>query len=105
MNIEKALHYNRLFDFYDKLLTENQRVVFQYYFHDDLSYQEIADILNISRSGVYDTLKRTMNLLDDYEEKIEVVKRYQKLIDELHQLEDKKVNEILDKFEIGGKYE
>lgn len=96
MMLEKTIKLNRYFDYYGPLLTDRQKEVFKYYYHDDLSYQEIADILKISRSGVYDTLKRTENFLIDTEEKLGFVKKYDKLIKELSELNIKEVNEILE---------
>ena len=80
----------------DPLIDRSSKEVFKYYYHDDLSYQEIADILKISRSGVYDTLKRTENFLIETEEKLGFVKKYDKLIKELSELNIKEVNEILE---------
>ncbi|WP_342621312.1 YlxM family DNA-binding protein [Erysipelothrix sp. P66] len=105
MSIEKAIELNRLFDYYESLLTEKQIQVFQYYYQDDLSYQEIADILNISRSAVYDNLNRTTKLLEEYEQKLGVATSYQKLFDKLYALGDGEVNRILDDFNRGGNYE
>ena len=70
MNIEKTVFLNKLFDYYEKLLTQRQQEVFRYYYQDDLSYQEIADILGISRAAVFDNLNRTSKLLIEYEEKL-----------------------------------
>lgn len=94
MNIEKTIINNRLFDLYDTLLTEKQKEVFQYYYHDDLSYQEIADILGISRAAVFDNLSRTLNLLEDYELKLGCMA----LIDDLTYLENKEVDRILNDY-------
>ena len=48
-----------------------------YYYHD-LSLGEIAEKLDISRQGVYDHLHRGEDILRDYENKIGVIKRYNK---------------------------
>ncbi|WP_236261706.1 MULTISPECIES: YlxM family DNA-binding protein [Erysipelothrix] len=103
MNIEKTVFLNKLFDYYEKLLTQRQQEVFRYYYHDDLSYQEIADILGISRAAVFDNLNRTSKLLIEYEEKLGVANGYQTLFDKLYALENNDVNAILDTFIKGRK--
>lgn len=94
MNIEKTVQYNNLFDIYDSLLTAKQREVFQMYYHDDLSYQEIAEFLEITRTAVYDNLRRTLQLLDEYEEKLKVLD----LLTRLQNLENEQVNTVLNEY-------
>lgn len=105
MTFEKAIYYNRLYDYYYNLLTDKQREVFTYYFQEDLSYQEIAEILGVSRSAIFDSLKRVLHLLDDYENKLGIASQYQKLFNELYELENEEVNEILKSFDKGGQNE
>lgn len=95
MSIKKTILLNRYFDYYEKLLTEKQREVFIYYYQDDLSYQEIADILKISRSAVYDALKRTCAFLESTEEKLGFVRRMDELYEKLYALNNEEVNKIL----------
>ena len=78
VNIPKINKSARLFDFYGPLLTEKQQLVFKLYYYDDLSLGEIAQELNISRQAVYDIIKRTENLLGNYEEKLQLWTKYQK---------------------------
>lgn len=105
MKVEEIITLNSYFDIYEALLTERQKEVFQYYYHDDLSYQEIADILNISRSGVYDILKRTKDLLIELENKLNFVLKYDKLLSDLRALKNPEVDSILSKHTRGGNYE
>ena len=96
---------NRLYDYYGVLLTDRQREVFKYYYHEDYSYQEIADLLEISRAGVYDNLKRAKTSLDHYEEKLGFSKRLDQMFASLEKLENKEVEAILNTFYDGGKYD
>lgn len=105
MNFEKIFILNDYYDYYGMLLTERQKEIFKYYYHDDLSYQEIADILGISRAGVYDTLKRTVDLLEETENKLGFVKKYDKLIKDLLALNNDEVNAILEEIDQGGNHE
>ena len=75
--LEKREYLILLFDFYSALLTERQRLIFDLYYHDDLSLGEIAEEQNISRQAVYDILKRCENVLEEYENKLKLVNKFQ----------------------------
>ncbi len=68
--LERKTRYNFLYDLYQDLLTDRQKQFSELYFQDDLSFAEIAEEFAISRQGVYEHIKRTENLLDDYELKL-----------------------------------
>lgn len=101
MSIEKAVRLNRLFDLYAKLLTQRQKEVFQYYYHEDFSYQEIAEALSISRAAAHDNVTKTSRALEDYEDKMGIAQ----FIDQLESLDDSNVVEIINKYISGGNYE
>ena len=75
--MEKTLRMSLLFDFYGPLLTDRQQDVYQMYFHEDLSLGEISEQLGVSRQAVYDMLKRSGAAVEDFEEKLELVSKYQ----------------------------
>ena len=84
---EKTVEMTLLFDFFGDLLTDKQREYFDYYYNDDLSLSEIAEIGGISRQGVRDILRRAESLLIEYEEKTGVVDRFKKMSSGLALLE------------------
>ena len=59
-----------LLECYEALLTDKQREIMDDYYRYDLSLGEIAENRNISRAGVYDTLKKSSEKLEDYESKL-----------------------------------
>ena len=75
MELEKTKLMNDLLDFYGVLLTQNQLMIMEYYYMDDLSLSEIGENLNISRSAVYDTIKKSNNILLEYEDKLNLLKK------------------------------
>lgn len=77
LHLAKLEHYYSLFAFYHPLLTIKQQKYFREYFFNNLSLQEIADLLKVSRNAVHDSLVKTMKLLDDYEKKLHLYKKYQ----------------------------
>ncbi|MBR7185958.1 MAG: DNA-binding protein [Clostridia bacterium] len=66
----KDLNYLQLFDAYAPLLTESQREICELYYMCDLSLSEIAQEKGITKQAVSDTLKKSRELLDYYEEKL-----------------------------------
>lgn len=74
--LDKILRVATLFDFYGGLLTERQRFCLEMHYLNDLSLAEIAEELNVSRQAVHDTLRRTEQILQEYECKLGLVARY-----------------------------
>ena len=72
-----ALEMTLLFDYYGDLLTDRQRMCFDMRHNQDLSLSEIAEVLQVSRQGVYDNLSRAEALLKNMEEKTGCVSRDQ----------------------------
>lgn len=60
----------RLLDHYGSLLTEHQRHILHLAWELDWSYAEIAQREGVSRTAVYDVIRRTSSNLDDYERKL-----------------------------------
>lgn len=78
MSLEKTTRMNFLFDFYQSLLTPKQKSYMALYYLDDFSLGEIAEKFNISRQAVYDNIKRTESMLEQYEEKLQLFHKFQK---------------------------
>lgn len=74
--LEKREHYISLFDFYQNILTEKQQQYFKDYYFDDLSLAEIALNYGVSRNAVFDQLQKIHKILEDYEIKLELYKKY-----------------------------
>lgn len=74
--LEKTTRMNFLFDFYQALLTPKQRNYMSLYYLDDLSLGEIAEEFDISRQAVYDNIKRTEIILEEYEEKLQLFSKF-----------------------------
>ncbi|RSU10131.1 putative DNA-binding protein [Vagococcus elongatus] len=76
MSIEKTNRMNALFEFYSTLLTEKQMNYIELYYADDYSLAEIADEYDVSRQAVYDNIKRTEKILENYERKLHLYSNY-----------------------------
>ncbi|QEP01969.1 putative DNA-binding protein [Staphylococcus aureus] len=84
----KTLRMNYLFDFYQSLLTNKQRNYLELFYLEDYSLSEIADTFNVSRQAVYDNIRRTGDLVEDYEKKLELYQKFEQrreIYDEMKQ--------------------
>jgi predicted DNA-binding protein YlxM (UPF0122 family) len=75
--LEKTMRLNYLLDFYQSLLTPKQLSYMELYYLDDYSLGEIAEEYEISRQAVYDNIKRTEQMLEEYEEKLGLFHKFQ----------------------------
>ncbi|WP_409292218.1 putative DNA-binding protein [Peribacillus sp. SCS-37] len=75
--LEKTTRMNYLYDFYHSLLTEKQQSYMSLYYLDDYSLGEIAEEYEVSRQAVYDNIKRTEAMLEEYEAKLLLFKKFQ----------------------------
>lgn len=64
------LHFLRLWDIYNPILTEHQREITDLYFNCDLSLAEIAEQKGCSRQSVSDTLNKARRQMEECEEKL-----------------------------------
>ncbi|MFD0587859.1 putative DNA-binding protein [Paenibacillus sp. GCM10027627] len=85
--LARTTRINLLFDFYESLLTDKQRTILTYYYHDDFSLGEIASEFGISRQAVYDNIKRAEGTLESYEQKLSLLTRHERLMRFTDQLE------------------
>ena len=90
---------NQYLDWYESLLTEKQNDVMNMYYRDDFSLSEIAENMDISRSAVSDLIRRVTKTLDEYEQKLHLVKKYHarsQCYENLKKLNLEEVNKIVD---------
>lgn len=87
MSLVKTTRINFLFDFYQSLLTDKQKAYMNLYYLEDLSLGEIAEEYQVSRQAVYDNVKRTETMLEDYESKLHLFAKFQKRLEMIEQLE------------------
>ncbi|GAA0435543.1 MAG: putative DNA-binding protein [Bacillota bacterium] len=85
--LEKTTRMNYLFDFYQALLTPKQRNYMEMYYLEDYSLGEISEVFDVSRQAVYDNIKRTEHMLETYEEKLSLYKKFQQRSELIESLE------------------
>ncbi len=98
--MEKIVEQGLLFDFYGELLTEHQKKIYEEAISEDLSLGELAEEHGISRQGIHDIIKRCDKTLQEYEEKLHLIAKFQKtreLANEIHGIASRINNqEIID---------
>ncbi|AGT31511.1 DNA-binding protein [Geobacillus genomosp. 3] len=86
--LEKTMRMNYLYDFYHALLTPKQRNYMALYYLDDYSLGEIAEQYEVSRQAVYDNIRRTEAMLEQYEEKLRLLQKYEQRRQIIERLKD-----------------
>ena len=74
--MEKNLIYAEMLDIYKGLLTEKQAEAMDYYYNSDYSLGEISELMDISRQGVRDFIKRGETVMDEIESKLCLVRKF-----------------------------
>ena len=94
--MEKFFYYNNLYLIYKDLLKENNREVFDLYYGENMTMQEIADLKHVSKSRIGIIIKNVEQKLDNYESILKLNERNTKL-KELLEVEDiKKIKEEIE---------
>ena len=94
--MEKMLYLNSLFDIYQDLLTEKQRMYFMDYYFNNLSLAEIAEKYQVSRNAIFNQLRIIENKLLFYEKKLQINDKKNKINDIINLIDNKEVKRILE---------
>ncbi len=73
--MEKFKEMALLLDIYGEILTQKQKDVMDQYYNFDLSLQEIAENIGISKQGVHDLIRRAENTLIKMDNKLGFLNR------------------------------
>lgn len=79
MDLIKREYHIALFDIYKELLTDKQQQYFILYYYEDYTLSEIAESKNVSRNAVFDQIKKVINIIENYEEKLQIYSKTMKL--------------------------
>ena len=73
--MEKFIYYGMLFDIYQSLLNKSSIEIFKLYYEENLTLQEIADNLSVSKSYIGKVIKDTEKKLDELESKLQIYEK------------------------------
>jgi predicted DNA-binding protein YlxM (UPF0122 family) len=105
INLQDYVKYGKLFDAYEKLLSEDRQKVMSMYFEFNMTLAEIAKEKDISRQAVLDSIEKSCLKLEEYESKLHIVQKEELLETKLKELlaicktkeQKQKVEELLGK--------
>lgn len=80
MNIQERIELSELFEEYGSLLTDKQHDMIELYCCMDLSLNEISEQTGISRQGVRDHISHGKVALENYEDKLGIVRFKRRLM-------------------------
>ena len=70
------------------LMIEHQRRIYEDAVFNDLSLSEIAQNAGISRQGVHDLIKRCDKTLEEYENRLHLMARFEKIRQKLERIKE-----------------
>lgn len=66
-----------LYEIYKSQLTSKQAIVFEQYYYDDLSINEISEISGVTKNAVFNSLKKTEKRLIELEKNLHIYYNYE----------------------------
>lgn len=88
--LDETLYINSLLELYGSLLTDNQKKIMDMYYEFNLSFGEIGDELSISRAAVNDAIRKSVQILNNYENKLNLLKKREKINNICEKISDRK---------------
>ena len=89
------VYYNELYDLYGELLTDKQKEYFEEYFFNNLSFSEIAEEYDVSRNAAFKQIHIVTNKLKEYEDKLHLYNKKNKLKKIIVNLDNEKIKKQL----------
>lgn len=86
----------KLFDIYNKLLTDKQVSYFKDYYFEDLSLSEIAENNNVSKAFTSKTLKTIENKLYSLEDILKILTKNEKIHEIVCNVKDENIKKQLE---------
>lgn len=94
---EYDLYIISLYDIYNSLLTEKQKLYFEDYYFNNLSLSEMSENYEVSRNAIHKQIKEVNNKLEDFEKKLQLKEKDKRIKKLINKIEDSKIKEELEK--------
>ena len=85
--MDRIIERGMLYDFYGELLTDHQREVYEGLVDNDMSLGELAGEYNISRQAAHDLIKRCDKMLENYEDKLHLISKFQSIRSKVEEID------------------
>lgn len=79
--MEEVIYLNNLYDCYKELLSDKQKEYFCDYYQNNLTLSEMAINYEVSRNAIHKQIKKIVELLENYEIKLGIVSKNNKIMD------------------------
>ncbi len=96
----KDMKVDYLLDFYGSLLSDKQREILEMYYQEDMSLSEIASVMEMTRQGVHDNIRRGEKEIISLEEKLKLKDRFLAISESLDKIEKTLENSDVAKAEL-----
>ena len=93
-----------LYDYYGGLFSDSQRKYFEDYYFDNLSLSEIGENNNVSRNAIHKRIKGVVSKLYEYEDKLRLYEKDEKLKKIIAKVNDKEIKCELERLLWGKDY-
>ena len=93
--MENSVKFSILLELYGKLLTEKQYEMLDNYYNQDIGLSEIAENLGITRQAVRDNLKKGENNLIEFEEKLHLLQKREKILKVCEEIKNSEIRRKL----------
>ena len=77
--MKERLYLITLYDLYGNLLTDRQQTYFEEYYFNNLSLSEMSELYEVSRSAIGKSLKEIESKLNNYEDKLKIYNKLNKV--------------------------
>ncbi len=77
--MEDFVYYGELYDLYQGLLTEKQKLYFENYYFDNLSLGEMSQNYSVSRNAIFRQIHIVVSKLQEYEDILHLYYKKKKL--------------------------
>lgn len=91
--IEEHIYYIKLFDLYGNLLNKREKEIFNLFYEEDLSLQEIANIREVSKSSIGSAITTINKKLENYESNLGFYKKVSELKKLINDIDNKEIKE------------
>ncbi len=87
--MDNLIYLTNLYDYYESLLTEKQKLYFKEYYFNNLSLSEISENYNVSRSAISKQINEALKWLNYYEDKLHLYEKGLKIKEIIKNLQEK----------------
>lgn len=95
MQLDKTIEINELLNIYSNMLNEKQLDIMKRYYFYDNSLSEIAEDVKTTRQAVSDLLNRVVKTLYNYENKLQLLSKKNKVFTELNYIHSHTTKDII----------